>query len=162
MSDNACQHCAQNDQWCSHGYVYKQETIEQRTAIGKRILCSNRDGKTGCGRTRQLYLASVIPHKHYRLAVVLAFISALLKGGSVTDAYRAAVGQTALEARHAWRWLQGLFDQLGHWRTRLPRGAESPIDRKRHCPRLQVLLPTLQRLLQDDQPIQQTYQQALF
>ena len=22
--DNACEHCARNDQWVSHGYVYKQ------------------------------------------------------------------------------------------------------------------------------------------
>lgn len=142
--------------------MYKQESIHQRTPIGKRILCSNRYGKRGCGRTRQLYLSSVIPHKHYGLAVVLAFITALLKGRSVTDAYREAVGRTELEARQAWRWLQRLVEQLGHWRTRLPRGSESPIHRQRHCHRLQVLLPTLQRLLPLAESIQPIHQHAFF
>ena len=92
-SDNACQHCHQNDQWHSHGYVYKQQAIDQRSAIGKRMICSNRYGKGGCGHTRQLYLSDMIPHKHHRLCVVVAFIVALLQGHSVTDAYRQALGR---------------------------------------------------------------------
>ncbi|MCD9460738.1 hypothetical protein, partial [Marinibactrum halimedae] len=77
---DTCQHCLKNDQWVSHGYVYKRGASRFNEVTGKRILCSARYGRTGCGHTRRLYLDHCIPHCHYSLGVVVAFIQCLIRG----------------------------------------------------------------------------------
>jgi len=49
-----CQHCAKNDQFVSHGFVYKQRSIEIKEPVAKRIFCSNRHQRSGCGRSFQI------------------------------------------------------------------------------------------------------------
>ncbi len=144
--DHACQYCEQNDHWVSHGYVYKQCSIDQREVVGKRILCSNRFQHLGCGRTRQLYLHDALPGRRYSLHALVAFILNLLNGLSVSRAYQCATHVHS--SRHAWRWLNDLFAQLSHFRTRLcrlapgePSAAVFPLPPDR---RLRILLPTLQ------------------
>lgn len=112
---------------------------------GKRIICSKRYGKAGCGHTRQLYLADVIPRRQYRLPVVIAFTQRLIDGASLEQAYFDATGCTAKEARHAWRWLKELFKQLALWRTLITKPVET-FEVSQRSRRLKVLLPTLERL----------------
>lgn len=161
--DNACPHCGKNDQWVSHGYVYKGACSDAAKVVGKRIICANRYGKRGCGHTRQLYLADVIPKHHYRLSAVLAFIKAMLGGMLVEQAYLKAINAYAKEARHAWRWVKDFFKQLPVWRTILSKPAEVFVPSGR-SEALKRLLPTLERLLMlDDIATYQThYQRALF
>lgn len=56
-----CHHCAKNDQFVSHGFIYKQRSQSLREAVGKRIFCSNRYGRSGCARTFRLYIATELP-----------------------------------------------------------------------------------------------------
>ncbi|MFQ3248044.1 MAG: hypothetical protein ACI9SP_004704 [Arenicella sp.] len=56
-----CAHCLKNNQFISHGIIYKQTSIAERKPVGKRIICSNRYGRSGCGRTVQLYVSNRIP-----------------------------------------------------------------------------------------------------
>lgn len=109
-------------------------------------MCSNRYGKRGCGHTRQLYLADVIPKRQYPLSVVIAFIKALLAGMLVEQAYLKAIDACAKEARHAWRWIKDFFKQLSLWRTRLSKPAEIFVPLG-HSEALKHVLPTLDRLL---------------
>ncbi|MER2491631.1 hypothetical protein [Catenovulum sediminis] len=60
-SHQTCQHCACSNSWVSHGFIYRQSGLK----VGKRILCANRYGKSGCGRTLALYLADFIPNRRY-------------------------------------------------------------------------------------------------
>lgn len=163
---NACEHCSQNDQWVSHGYVYRQQTMAQRHAVGKRILCSQRYGKSGCGRTRQLYLGNIIPRRHHGMHVLAAFVLLLCKGLSVTQAYRDARGDRHRDPRHAWRWLNALTAQLGRLRTFLYNQISPAGDLLHHrSRRLNVLLPTLYtffHLHPDESTIQTQQQQCLF
>lgn len=129
----------------SHGYVYQPSSIDCREVVGKRILCSNRHGRTGCGRTRQLYLAEVIPRRQYRLSIVIAFIQALLAGTGVEKAYLNAINSPSGNPRHAWRWLKDFYQQLAQWRTLVSQVVETFIPTQR-SKRLKVLLPTLERL----------------
>jgi hypothetical protein len=49
-----CHHCARRGQLVSHGFVYRKQHNADKQPVAKRIFCSNRHGKTGCGRTRRL------------------------------------------------------------------------------------------------------------
>ena len=164
LSDNAtCVSCYQS-QWVSHGYLYKQTSSTRQDIIGKRILCSNRYGKQGCGRTRSLYLAWIIPGYHYSLNVLLAFISSLLKGSTVTHAYQQAVGHDYFEPRQAFRWLSALCRQLSWFRSRLDKAARDDcLRRPLKSDRLSLLLPTLKHFLSaTDSPtwVQYNFQRA--
>lgn len=140
-----CPHCAKREQLVSHGVIYKQRSSRQREAVGKRVLCSNRYGRTGCGRTVQLYVAQVIPSLQYSTPQVFVFLSALLMNLTVKAAYQAATGQS--EVRHAWRWLTKLERNLTDFRCFLDvRLAPFTIAVKERCRRLQLMLPTFERL----------------
>ncbi len=148
--------------------MYKQVAMDKKRVAGKRILCSNRYGRVGCGRTRQLYLADVIPQRHYSLAVVIAFIQTLLAGSHVEHAYLNAVAATQYTlkaARHAWRWLTALFKQLSLWRTYLDKSSErvvysGPSTSLKHLlPTLDVLLTCQHTTLSD---YQHHFQRAFF
>ncbi len=142
--ENACLHCKQDDQWVSHGVVYNRH----RQVTGKRIVCSSRYGRMGCGRTRQLYLKRYIPRRWYDLETVVAFICSLLKGVSAADAYRYAIGNQDHDARQGWRWLNSLYAQLGRFRSFLigvvRETAQAP---PKSATRMKVLLPTLEAIV---------------
>jgi len=144
--DLECEHCLKNGQLVSHGFIYKQRSAQVREPVGKRLFCSNRYGRTGCGRTFQLYIASEFPSLHYGAAVLLVFISALLAHLTVNEAYRKATGQ--FDARNAWRWLNKFMRRLGEYRTFLKAPAKWISNTfASHVRRAQILLPTLAQLV---------------
>lgn len=140
-----CPHCSSRGHLVSHGVIYRQRSMHEREAVGKRVLCSNRYQHTGCGRTVQLSVAGVLPGRRYGAAQLFVFVSALLMHASVVSAYQTATGQTA--CRHAWRWLKTLMRQLTDYRCWLGVQIEplSPAFEHR-CRRLRLLLPSLQQL----------------
>jgi len=137
-----CQHCFKQDQFISHGIVYKQLSMTLKEKVGKRIFCSNRYGHSGCGHTFQLYVASEIPSLHYGAAQLVAFVSALFSGLTPEQAYPVATG--AVDTRHAWRWLKRLQSKLSDFRRFLSLKTSTPdkafSSRSRS---LQLLLPSL-------------------
>jgi len=140
-----CEHCLKNGQLVSHGFIYKQRSWRVSEPIGKRLFCSNRYGRTGCGRTFQLYVASEFPSFQYGAAALLVFISSLLAHLSVSEAYQKATGQP--DSRNAWRWINKLMRSLGNYRSFLKTRAKRTSNPFGFCVRrLQILLPTLARL----------------
>jgi len=140
-----CQHCFQHDQFVSHGVVYKQVSSQVKKPVGKRIFCSNRYGRRGCGRTFQLYVADEVPSFRYGAAHLLIFMTALLANSSVDRAYAAATRQT--ETRNGWRWLNRMRLKLSDYRTFLRRRSRAPCDFSHlSSSKLKHLLPTLSRL----------------
>lgn len=107
-----CPVCCQSDQWISHGYLYKKSG----QTVGKRILCSRRYGKSGCGHTQSLYVDDVIPQRRYTLSVLLAFVNTLVEGNTVEHAYYQAIGHTHSSPRQAWRWLNSLWANMSRFR----------------------------------------------
>lgn len=160
-----CAFCSQPGQWVSHGYVYKQTSSTQRDKVGKRILCSNRSGKQGCGRTRSLYLASVMPRCRYRLKVLLVFLACLLNGATIAQAYHQAIGHDHFEPRQASRWLTALYRQLSGFRRVLgKRARDDGSDKPCRSHRLNRLLPTIRQLfagLPTPDSVQLRFQRAL-
>jgi len=145
QNDLECAHCFKNDQFVSHGVIYKQRSGTLAEKVGKRIFCSNRYGRTGCGRTFQLYVANEIPTFRYGASHLFIFITALMASLNIDEAYHQATGQT--ETRNAWRWLSKLMSQLSEYRSIL----KSLTNHHLHLiislsPVLKHLLPTLSRL----------------
>lgn len=141
-----CQHCATNNQFVSHGFVYKQCSQTHKEAVGKRIFCSNRHGRSGCGRTARLYLATEIPSLQYATAELFIFLSSLLAHFTVKAAYQKATQQS--ETRNAWRWLNKLMEKLTDYRCLLQaRREEMSTQFTTRVKRLHILLPTLHRLV---------------
>jgi len=91
--------CSQNNQFVSHGIIYKQRSIKVSEPVGKRLLCSNRYGRSGCGHTFQLTIADQVPRFHYGALQLFIFITSLFADFSVTTSYIKATGQS--EARNA-------------------------------------------------------------
>lgn len=140
-----CAHCLKNDQFVSHGNIYKQRSIAFAEKIGKRLFCSNRYGRSGCGRTFQLYIANEVPSFRYGAAQLFVFITALLANLKIGEAYEQATGQT--EPRNAWRWLDKLMRKLSDLRSFLRvRNHPSVCSMPKQSGCLQHLLPTIARL----------------
>lgn len=141
-----CQHCLKNDQFVSHGFVYKQRSSLIREPVGKRLFCSNRYGRSGCGRTFQLYIAGEMPSLHYGATVLFMFITALLSHLSISEAYIKATRQ--LDSRHAWRWVNKFMHKISEYRSFLKTPDNGIASRFiTHVRREQILLPTLAQLI---------------
>lgn len=140
-----CPHCSNRGQLVSHGVIYKQRSIDEKEPVGKRVFCSNRNQHAGCGRTVQLYVASVLPRLRYGAMQMFIFLSSLLMNLTIDAAYRAAAG--ASEPRNAWRWLSKLEQHLTDYRCLLTvRSKPMTACFAHRCRRLQLLLPTLEQL----------------
>lgn len=138
-----CKHCGCADQFVSHGFVYQKQQLDSPKSIGKRILCSNRFGRSGCGRTARLSLSDSIPYLHYSASIILSFLLILMRGHCVVSAFQQATGR--VNTRQAWRWLHRFTHQLPHWRSHLafPLSVTSYSLRS---PRLQNVLSSLDAL----------------
>lgn len=110
-----CRHCQQAHQLVSHGFIYKKQPHADPAAVGKRVFCSNRNCRTGCGRTMRLYLDANVRSMHYAGACVVAFVLALIAGMTIAHAYAHATG--AATPRNAYRWLDRLGAQLSVYRS---------------------------------------------
>ena len=137
----SCAHCGSDQSFVSHGFVYQKQTLDLPQRIGKRLLCSNRFGRSGCGHTVRLYLAQSIPRWHYGASVLALFLLALLGGYSVVRAFQLATGR--YEARQAWRWLLRFCHQLPNWRARFQGRIVTGASALTRSPRLRLLLTTL-------------------
>lgn len=140
-----CPHCSKREQLVSHGWIYKQRSGDEREAVGKRIFCSNRNQRSGCGRTVQFYVAHRVPAMKYDAAHMFVFVLYLLLGLAVGTAYCMATRQS--EPRNAWRWLDRLELNLSNFRCTLNTRPEAPcVNFRYRARRLRLLLSTLSPL----------------
>lgn len=144
-----CTHCKQAHQLISHGFIRKKRVGAEPEAVGKRVFCSNRNQRTGCGRTVQLYLDLTVRYLHHAGSCVVAFVLSLMAGMSIEHAYHHATGVAT--PRNAYRWLHRLYAQLSFYRSlshRLPLQDTDPIVAVNRPLRLVSLISTFQVLSQ--------------
>ncbi|MDD4976211.1 MAG: hypothetical protein PHY93_17775 [Bacteriovorax sp.] len=140
-----CKYCQNCNQFVSHGFVYKKQNNGEKKAVGKRLFCSNRHGKLGCGRTTRLYLAILIPTFQYTNRQIFIFLSALLSMSSIQKAYKLATNTD--DPRNAYRWLHKLWNKLIDYRCFLNLHTQCESFKfKFRARRLQILLPTIHEL----------------
>jgi hypothetical protein len=141
-----CQFCSKNNHFVSHGFIYKKQYNGLRQTVGKRIFCSNRFGRSGCGRTFRVYLATEAPKLNYAIPHLAAFIYALIAGACIHKAYYHATKTS--DSRNAYRWLNKLQHKLIDYRQVLRvRITNSVGPFQSRVRRLQLILPTLSALL---------------
>ena len=160
-----CPYCEQIHQLISHGFIYKKQPglgVDPE-AVGKRVFCSNRNQRTGCGRTIQLYLNTTIRYLHHAGRTVMAFVLSLVAGVTIQNAYEQATG--IAEPRHAYRWLNRLCAQLSTYRSlphRPPLQQAALLSAANRPVRLVSLLSTVKGLLERfGQPLWAGYQLQL-
>jgi hypothetical protein len=165
LDDARCIHCGQTHQLVSHGFIYKKRARAEPEAVGKRVFCSNRRLRTGCGRTMQLYLDTTIRYLHHAGDRVAAFVLSLMASMRIGQAYSHATG--AATPRNAYRWLDRLCARTSVYRAlshRPPlRDAEPTVPVAANRPsRLVSLAATFKALLQRfGQPLCAAYQSQL-
>jgi len=158
-----CVHCHQRRQLVSHGFIRKKQVGAEPVAVGKRVFCSNRHWRTGCGRTMQLYLDVTVRYLHYAGSALVAFVLALISGASIHLAYLQATGCET--PRNAYRWLKRFDAQLSLYRSLLHRPVLQDIaalNCANRAPRLRTLMSSITMLLQQfGEPLCPTFQQQL-
>jgi transposase-like protein len=158
-----CKHCGQTHQLVSHGFIRKKRAAGDPYPVGKRVFCSNRHHRTGCGHTMQLYLDSTLRYMHHVGSALVAFVLLLLAGVSITLAYTQATH--AQTPRHAYRWLHRIEAQMSNHRSLLHQpllAQPPPFGIRPHGLRRTLLAWTFAALLSRfKQPLCQTYQLQL-
>jgi hypothetical protein len=161
LDNEPCRHCRQSNHLMSHGFIRKKQVGAEPAAVGKRVFCSNRKQHTGCGRTVQLYVDSIVRYLHHAGCRVTAFVLALMAGMTIQCAYHCATG--AASARNAHRWLHRLRARMSIYRSLSPRPAlQDAAIAAAHRPGQASLRSTFQALLQRfGQPLCPAYQSQL-
>lgn len=141
----SCFYCSKSDQFVSHGFIYHSFKREEKNISGKRILCCNRRGRSGCGRTLSLYLKVKQPKYVYSSAHINVFFFLLLAGYSIPIAYQIATG--CYEPRNAYRWLERACLKLVEYRALLDQKTIKTIPLSRmHSLKFKVGLSTIKGL----------------
>ncbi|WP_444997561.1 hypothetical protein [Aliikangiella sp. IMCC44359] len=110
-----CKQCLSQRDFVSHGYVYQQLSMNNRIKVGKRVICSNRFGRRGCGFSFRCLLNTRIPQLKYSAIEVFTFILMLLSRLSVKASYGKATNSDS--SRQGWRWLNRLKQSQSLYRS---------------------------------------------
>jgi len=85
----ACEHCHRVGMLVGHGLlVGYAEGSSAREVRGRRLLCSNRHRRAGCGRTFSVWIASVVPRRVVRARTIFALLVALIVAVPLARAWR--------------------------------------------------------------------------
>lgn len=82
-----CPHCHTTGSLNAHGFLRGYGLGSTRTIRGKRIYCSNRGRRKGCGRTHSLFLPSFIPTFSTLAILLWNFLFLVLSGKSRRQAF---------------------------------------------------------------------------
>jgi hypothetical protein len=104
-----CPCCSRDEFLMSHGFTHKIRH-DKKHRSGKRIFCSNRYGRSGCGGTFSLTHSANIPGHRYLSIHITVFLTCLIASAAITKAYKIATNSD--EPRHAYRWLDKLKRKL--------------------------------------------------
>ena len=119
-----CSHCGAHGTLIGHGLLRGYEERGSELAIrGRRLFCSNRGRKRGCGRTTSVLLAAFIE----RFSVTVAAIFRLFLGRCRGDSVAGAAGATwPLSVRSAYRLAARLERSSLDWRALLSARLPAP------------------------------------
>jgi hypothetical protein len=139
-----CSHCEMRGQFVSHGFTHKKRGWV-KVVTGKRILCSGRHGRSGCGKTRQLHLRDEAPAHQYTTKHLYQFLFMLISLCNIRLAYQRATGTE--NPRNAYRWIAKCWIKLSKYREVVIRGLHhEERQQKYRSAKLDCLLPTLNAL----------------
>ena len=107
LKQTACPHCREVGTLIRHGYLYGfDESSPGKTLRARRVFCSNRNRRLGCGRTFSVWLADKIRRLSLTTRGLWRFLQDAVHGGIV--AASRAVGQLS---DRTWQRIWKRFDQ---------------------------------------------------
>jgi hypothetical protein len=92
-----------------HGRLRGYGAGGERVVLGQRVLCSNRRGRRGCGKTFPIYPCDVLRRRQVHAPRLFDFFTGMLRGLSRYAAWK-ALG-LIFSIRHAYRLWQAFVDQ---------------------------------------------------
>jgi len=122
----ACPHCRQTGALIGHGFLRGYaERGSERVVRGRRVFCSNRALRGGCGRTFSVKLSTMLAGFMVRTLILWSFVKSVLAGLTRRAAWLgAASGALSLSSGYRlWQRLRGAQSAL---RARLCREAPPP------------------------------------
>jgi hypothetical protein len=122
----ACPHCQQAGALIGHGFLRGYAERESGLVLrGRRLFCSNRGRRPGCGRTFSVKLQTVMSGFVVRTLTLWCFVQAVLDGLTLRAAWlRETAGALSLSSGYRlWRCLCAAQSAL---RARLCREAPAP------------------------------------
>jgi hypothetical protein len=85
LKQTACPHCKVVGTLIRHGYLrgYDESSPQRQTVRARRILCSNRNARRGCGRTFSVWLADKIRRLSLTTRCLWRFLQRAAEAGIV-------------------------------------------------------------------------------
>jgi hypothetical protein len=121
-----CPLCHQTGALIGHGFLRGYAECGTEVVVrGRRVFCSNRNLKRGCGRTFSVKLATVLAGFMVRTLTLWLFVCAVLNGLRRRAAWL-GVAQNALSLSTGYRLWQRINDAQSSLRTRLSREVSAP------------------------------------
>jgi hypothetical protein len=124
---HACPHCAARGTLNGHGWLRGYaETSSEMERRGRRVLCSNRNRRKGCGRTLSIFLADVIPSFSTRTRTLSRMLLAIVSGLSIRASWL-AVRPSGTSLRNACRLMQRITREQPRLRSMACRVEPPPL-----------------------------------
>ena len=149
----ACPHCKAIGLLVRHGFLrgYDESSPREKTVRARRIFCSNRNNRPGCGRTFSVWLADKIRRLSLTAGRLWMFLQAVVVGGIGEAIRRVNCHLSDRQMQRIWK----RFD-LGqsHIRTALWQQCEPPeLAKSPQSPAAEVLAHLLAAFPHADCPI---------
>ena len=123
LKQTPCPHCRVAGTLICHGYLrgYDDSSPQRKTVRARRIFCSNRNARRGCGRTFSVWIADKIRRLSLTTRCLWRFLQRAV-AGSIVAAIRAAGGHLS---DRTWQRIWKRFDH-GQSKIRTALSARCP------------------------------------
>jgi hypothetical protein len=115
-----CRHCGKTGMLILHGYMYGyDEYRDTRVIKGRRVFCSNRNRRRGCGRTWSCRIIDFMHRTLITTGIAWQFLLFILSGMTIEKAYGALDPACVLSLSTFFRFWTRFKRALHHIRTYL-------------------------------------------
>lgn len=91
-----CIHCGMTGMLILHGYLYGLDEYRSRSIKGRRVYCSNRNNRKGCGRTILYRIIDYLQRTLISTDMAWQFLEHILMGSSIENSYNSLDPQCEL------------------------------------------------------------------
>jgi len=123
---SSCPYCHVSGYLILHGYLYgySEQSDFEKIRRGRRIFCSNRNRKSGCGKTYSILIAGFIKNFMITAVTVWSFLDQWMRGMSLSEAFRRSGSKMAQSC--VYRIFNRFKKSQSHIRTLLKRIKDPP------------------------------------
>jgi hypothetical protein len=140
LKQHHCPHCRVTGTLILHGYLrgYDLKKINKKIIRGRRVFCSNRNRRRGCGRTWSVMLATMLKGFIVQTSHLWGFLKNIAKGMNVFQAF--SIRDIPLSPTSIYRLYKRLYENQPHIRSRLAGRLAPPRDVRHANPLVKTIL----------------------